>query len=286
MPAQESAVLRQLPNSWQIDLTLLRSPERTPHLGGNKYHKLIGYLEQARSQGKSHLITMAGAHSNHLRAFAVLCRREGLRATALIRGDELAEPSLHSPEINLALACGVRCIYVARSVYRLLRETTGLAALKMLVPEADFDSAVFVPEGGHGPPGVIGVTDWAGHARGFDEVYIACATGTTCAGFLKGTAQKTRIFGVAVGQNQNSVHETISTLAGEAADRFTLLEDYHCGGFGKTTQELRTIAEDLSQQWQLHVDPVYVGKATLALRERALAGQVAGRALLVYTYNE
>lgn len=279
-------MLVQLPNAWGLDLWLLKSNETAPHLGGNKFHKLRGYLESAKRQSVSTLITMAGAHSNHLRAFAAVCRREQLRAHAIIRGDELRDYTRHSAELRFALDQGVDLSFVSRAVYRELREAVSTADRAALVPDAPWREAVFVPEGGLGAEGVTGVKDWAREASGFEHVFIACATGTTCAGFLQAAHENQKICGVAVLENAAAIERAIHLLAPEHESRFELLNDYVFSGFASTTDELKVIAAEYSTLWQITIDTTYMARAVKAVRDRAMSGKHKGRALLVYTYNE
>jgi 1-aminocyclopropane-1-carboxylate deaminase len=281
----ESGVLTAAQNPWGLDLWILRAEAGPGHAGGNKGYKLRGYLERARREGFSHLITMAGAHSNHLRAFAALTRREGFTATAIVRGDELVDASRHSDEIRFALSCGVRLIFASRQTYRALRETSTIAERSVLVPDVDFDSAVFVPEGGLGVEGLAGVVDWAKAATDFDAIVLPCATGMTCAGFLAATLQPTRVFGVAVLRNSAAVHAAIAALAPDGEQRFMLIEEYAANRFGRTEQisdELR----DFAFTNNLVADKIYTARALRALSDYARSGKLRGRVLMVYTYNE
>lgn len=279
-------MLIEVQNDWGVTLWLLASDERRPHLGGNKYHKLAGYVNQARSQNVQHLLTMAGAHSNHLRAFAALVAMGEFSGTALIRGEELNDPARHSAEIREAIAAGVNCVFVTRGLYRQLRAAHDASEVQKLVAQGELPRSVFIPEGGHGLPGTVGVAAWAAQAAGFSEVYLACATGTTCAGFLLGTTAPTRIVGVSVVRNERSVMETIGMLAGNEAQRFTLLTEYDQGGFARVYPGHAEFCNRLSAAWGVTVDPVYVGKAAAAIADRAQKGLVTGQTLLVYTYNE
>jgi 1-aminocyclopropane-1-carboxylate deaminase len=279
-------MLVQLPNRWGLDLWLLKSNETGPHLGGNKYHKLRGYLESAKRQSIGTFITMAGAHSNHLRAFAALCHREQLRGHAIIRGDELSDATRHSAELRFALDQGVDLSFVSRAVYRQLREAVSIADRATLVPGAPWREAVFVPEGGLGADGLTGVKDWAREASGFDHVFIACATGTTCAGFLQAAHENQKICGVAVLKNAAAIESTIRLLTPEHEIRFELLNDYVFAGFASTTSEVDTIASEYSHFWQITIDTNYLARVVMALRDRAGRGSLKGRVLLVYTYNE
>ena len=258
---------------------------RTPHLGGNKYYKLLGYLNRARSHGISHLITMAGAYSNHLRAFAALTRREGLQATAFIRGEELSDPDRRSAEIRFAMAAGVQCKFIGRSLYRALRETGGDAERAALFPDMSFSDAVFIPEGGFGLEGIEGVRLWAQAAAGFETIFLPCATGTTAVGFLAATKAPTRIRAVAVLRNGDAVERAINLWAPADTGRFDLITDY-AARFGKDDAALRLAAADFQGLWGIPIDTTYMAKAALALRDAAERQTLPGRTLLVYTYNE
>ncbi|MFO1470821.1 MAG: pyridoxal-phosphate dependent enzyme [Turneriella sp.] len=272
-------------NPWGLDLWILRSAMEGRHLGGNKAYKLQGYLARARHEGFSHLITMAGPHSNHLRAFAAITRREGLIGTAIIRGDELADHSRHSDEIRFAHECGVRLIFAPRQIYRALRETSTAAERAVLVPDLDFKQAIFVPEGGLGTEALMGVARWAKQATGFDTIFLPCATGATCAGFLAATTAPTQIHGVAVLRNFPAVNAAIAALVPQAAQRFALIEDYATGRFGGAV-DIGAEAGEFARVNGLVVDGIYTARLLSALHDRARAGHIRGRTLLVYTYNE
>ncbi len=276
--------IRPLSNDWRLDLSLLSSPVKLTHLGGNKFFKLKGYVGRAREQNLSHLITMAGAHSNHLRAFAAFAAAEGFQATALIRGDELADPARKSDTIRFAEAQGVHCLFVSRSVYRELRDAEPRQR-RGLIPEVDFAAAVFIPEGGLGAEGVSGVKLWAAAAESFETIYLPCATGTTAAGFLAATKSPTRIVAAAVLRNESQVQDTIRRLAPAAADRFELITDFS-GTFGKKNAELIHVAAAYSSAWGIRIDDVYMVRAVLALKRDMENGRARGKTLLVYTYNE
>lgn len=278
-------VLIPLENTWGTDLWLLRSPVSEAHLGGNKYFKLTGYLTEAKRQNCTRLITMAGAHSNHLRAFATLAKQAGYEATAIIRGDELKDPARHSEEIRFALAHGTHCTFVERSVYRQLRETRSEEERAALLPAVNFAGTVFIPEGGEGPLGIEGVRAWAGASSRFETIYLPVATGTTAAGFLSATNSITKVMGVAVLGNEGQVRRVIRLLAPGMMHRFELKTAYS-RRFGKPAHDMQLAAAEFSALWGITIDATYMAKTVLALREDALAGRIHGPALLVYTYNE
>lgn len=273
-------------NPWGIDLYLLRSAVPGV-LGGNKAAKLGGYIARARREGQHHLVTMAGAHSNHLRAFAALIKNEQLSGTALIRGDELTDVARHSHEIRFAISHGVRCQFIDRATYRQLRSArTGNELAGILGEDLSLHESLFIPEGGLGADGVSGVVAWAQNASDFDHVVLACATGTTAAGFLLASAQHCIVHGVAVLQNSAAVMEAIATFAAAHAARFHLIDKYAPHRFGPWRGTLSAEAAQFSERYFSRADVIYTPRVTAALEDLAHSGQLIGRILFVYTYNE
>jgi 1-aminocyclopropane-1-carboxylate deaminase len=276
-------MLTSLPNPWKIDLSLLKSNNTQPHLGGNKYHKLSGYLDAASRQGVGHLVTMAGAHSNHLRAFAALAREGAFRFTAIIRGDELSDTSRWSETIRYAVASGVDCRFITRQAYRALRGAA-VAERGSIVPGVDLTAAMFIPEGGLGPLGVAGASEWATAARSFDRIYVAAATGTTAASFSMENPQATIVAVMAVG-NAPDLKTNLAELTNNAPNY--VVDDAHtCGGFARTTRALVRLCKVYSAAWNVVIDTSYMGKVLLALRSDVRRQAMGKRNLLVYTYNE
>lgn len=276
-------MLLPLANPWGVNLTLLTSGVREPHLGGNKYHKLTGYLAEAKARRLNRLITVTGAHSNHLRAFAALARRENIAATAIIRGEELSDPVRQSEEIRFALAQGVHCHFVSRAVYRELR-TARLEKCQNLVPGVNFADALFIPEGGRGVPGITGVVHWAKAAAEFSEIWLPVATGTTAAGFLAGT-RAPRVAGVQVLRNTPEILGTIRALVPGEAARLSLIDTATRFRFGHPSAELTQVARRFSNDWGIAIDAEYMARVLYAFEIHMQAEPAQGRVLLVYTFN-
>lgn len=278
-------VLIRAQNPWGLDLWILRSNEHRPHLGGNKYYKLLGYVSLARAENRQTLVTMAGAHSNHLRAFAELTHSEGFRSMAIIRGEELIDESRHSAEIRHARQRGTECVYVTRAVYRALRDASGEERAD-IVPAVDFRNSLFVPEGGLGEPGVLGVRAWASEAQGFDTVILPCATGTTAAGFLLATPAATQIVGIAVLNNRAAVLQAVKGLAGAGACRFHLIADLAGPRFGPYRAPIDPLVSDFIEHNRFPADAVYGLRMLAALAAHSELRRPDQRILLVQTYNE
>lgn len=276
-------MLLTLTNPWGVDLTLLTSPVGEPHLGGNKYHKLTGFLSDAKATGVKKLITMAGAHSNHLRAFATLARRGDFTATAIIRGEELSDPVRQSHEIRYALEQGVHCHFVSRARYRDLRAVSpGLR--QSIIPAVDFSDGLFIPEGGRGYQALTGLGSWAREAAQFDEIWLPVATGTTAAGFLAAT-RFPRVMAVQVLRNAAEVLGTLNSLVPTEVPRVQLVDTATRFRFGHRAAELKQLARQFSTLWRIDLDAEYMARVLYAFGGYTRAQPVPGRVLFVQTYN-
>jgi 1-aminocyclopropane-1-carboxylate deaminase len=59
-----------------------------PVISGNKWFKLIRYLEDAIKFNESVIVTFGGAYSNHIVATAAACQLYGLKCYGVIRGEK------------------------------------------------------------------------------------------------------------------------------------------------------------------------------------------------------
>src|SRR5690606_5740570 len=95
------------------ELALLRLDLVDPLLSGNKWYKLAPHLTEARRLGAPGLISLGGAHSNHLHALAAAGARFGLASVGLLRG----EPQ-DTPTVRDLAAFGMRLHWLGYAGYR------------------------------------------------------------------------------------------------------------------------------------------------------------------------
>src|SRR6476469_5707217 len=86
-----------------------------PVISGNKWFKLIHYLEDAISLNKSAVVTFGGAYSNHIVATAAACQRFGLKSYGVIRGEK---PDRLSPTLIDAINFGMNLLFADRTSYK------------------------------------------------------------------------------------------------------------------------------------------------------------------------
>lgn len=234
-----------------------------PFISGNKWRKLKYILEDARSRGKSHLVSFGGAWSNHLLALAAASAKFGFKSIGIVRG-EAVEP--YNNTLFLCREFGMDLAFVSREDYR-HRKTELFNELYGGDP-----NAYFIDEGGRSPQGVRGCAELTDELeRIYDHIFVPCGTGTTLAGIVKGLGSgklPSSAEGIAVLKNASFLEKEIRELA-ETDRPFRLHTDYHQGGYAKMPESFTGWLRDFHRKHGLLLDPVYTGKMFYAIFDLA-----------------
>lgn len=237
-------------------------------VSGNKWRKLRLYVEQALHKGAIGLVTFGGAYSNHLVATAKACHILGLKSVGFVRGEELHASS------NATLAqCadfGMELVFVDRETYRQKDDWDYLTGIKH-----GFPGHVVVPEGGKGFYGMLGCQDILRETPNeYSDVFIAAGTGTTAAGVILSAPTNTKVHVVSALKGafmrESVMNELKNVLTDEELmedflSRAVFHEEFHFGGYGKTTSELFEFMQEFTRQTGVPLDKVYTAKAAFAL---------------------
>lgn len=76
-----------------VEVAVLRLDLLDPLLSGNKWFKLLPHLQAAESANAEGLISLGGAHSNHLHALAAAGQRFSFETVGLLRGEVQDTPT-------------------------------------------------------------------------------------------------------------------------------------------------------------------------------------------------
>lgn len=268
----DASVLQELPHpDWEqrkIRMLVKRDDLIDPLVSGNKWRKLKYILELARYQHKEGILTLGGAYSNHLLATAAACEKVGLRSVGLVRGEELTVNS--NENLQRCTALGMEVHFISRDEYAERDEKERQEIWKQRFPHE-----LFVPEGGATYHGMIGCQEiWTEIAEPVDHVFVAQGTTTTSCGLLLGSKEQTTVHVVPALKGFDALDEMRQllypflldrALVEEYLERVEVHDDYHFGGYAKTTPELHAFIEDCRKRWDLPLDKVYTGKAFYAL---------------------
>ncbi|WP_343522402.1 pyridoxal-phosphate dependent enzyme [Pedobacter sp.] len=236
-----------------------------PYISGNKWRKLKYILAKAKAGHKTHLVTFGGAYSNHLVATAAAASRSGIKSTAFVRGEEVKNEML-----LLCSLFGMRLIFTDRESYR----------NKHSLFEQHFandERAYFVDEGGASHEATLGCAEVIAElTETYDHIFCAAGTGTTAAGLLKGILQQglnTKLHVIPVLKGGSFIKDEIAKYT-PLSDQLKLHQDYHFGGYAKTTPELIGFIKNFTAQTGLLSDPVYTAKMFYAIVDLQTQGVI------------
>lgn len=231
-----------------------------PLISGNKFYKLKNNIRFALDQGYQALLTFGGAYSNHIAATAAAGQLLGLPSIGIIRGDELAQQALN-PTLQQAQANGMQLHFVSRSDYRRRHETEYQQQLKQHFPHA-----YLIPEGGTNALAIEGCRDILSPSdlENYDVICCAVGTGGTLSGLIDASHSRQTVLGFPALKGDFLHHEIHQWTT---KTNWQLIQDYHFGGYAKTTAELLAFIEQFEYRYGVPLEPIYTGKMMFGLMD-------------------
>lgn len=268
-----------------VELACLRLDLVDPLVSGNKWFKLAPYLEQAAATGAQGVISLGGAHSNHLHALAAAGQRFGFATVGLLRGE-----AQRTPTVDDLQRMGMQLHWLGYGGYRARHQADFWTP--WLARYSGFHA---IGEGGLGLQGARGCSALVEMAErqlatigwaDFEAWWLAAGTGTTLAGLVLGEPHRA-VFGALAVPSDHGVAGQVARLLDEAGEtqRRYLLIDAARGGFARLDEPLRQFIQQTEQTCHLPLEPVYTGKALMALREFCESGQLARGSRLIFIHT-
>lgn len=269
-----------------IELAVLRLDLIDPLIAGNKWFKLRHHLDAAAAVNAKGVISLGGAHSNHLHALAAAGKRFGFATVGLLRGEPQDTPTVRDLQ-----AWDMHLHWLGYGGYR-QRHQPGFWA-PWLARYPDFHP---VPEGGGGLPGAVGCMTLREMAESqlssigwddFDAWWLAVGTGTTLAGLVLAEAGRRLVYGAQAVPAGHGVEENLREIfhaAGQTDQGYRLIEASR-GAFAKVDKALSTFVRDVEGGSQVPLEGIYTGKALMALHGHVAAGNVARGTRLLFVHT-
>ncbi|MCD5971590.1 pyridoxal-phosphate dependent enzyme [Pseudomonas sp. CDFA 550] len=308
---QPTAPLQRLDLPWLtqagIEVAVLRLDLIDPLISGNKWFKLAHHLAAASEVNAKGVISLGGAHSNHLHALAAAGKRFGFATVGLLRGHAVQTPTT----VDLQ-AFGMHLHWLCYGGYRARHEPDFWPSWLTRYP--DFYP---IPEGGGGLPGALGCSGLLGMVReqlsewgwsDYDGWWLAAGTGTTLAGLVLAEEGVHPVYGAMAVPDDHGVEQNVtailahrktgrselvreaSSLTHRLANKSALTDEYILinasrGGFAKTDPHLLNFIASSESQSGIPLEPLYTGKALLALHDEVIAGRfpVGTRLIFIHT---
>jgi len=250
-----------------IVVDTLRLDQVHPIVSGNKWYKLRNYLKKATEANAQCIASFGGPYSNHLVALAYTAKTNGFKSIGYVRSNQ-GEPL--TPSLQDALDYGMEIRYLGRSSFQEQK-----AAL-ILESTSTKDTVIyFVDEGGYGNIGAKGastiLSDWDNDYHNptlaYDYIICAVGTGTMIAGIINKAAIHQNVIGIPVLKNEGSIRDEITQLLIDKTAQFTLLHQFHQGGYAKTTKEQIDFMNQFWNATNIPTDIVYTGKVFFAVNQ-------------------
>ena len=287
---QPRAALQRLHFDWLqragVEVAVLRLDQIDPLISGNKWFKLTEHLLAAHKGGAQGLISLGGAHSNHLHALAAAGKRFGFPTVGLLRGH-----AQHTPTTRDLERFGMQLHWLGFAGYRARHEAGFWQPW-----HARYPAVHPVPEGGGGLAGALGCKTLVGQVReqlgdvGWDDYdgwWLAAGTGTTLAGLLLAEAPQRTVYGALAVPEDHGVAPQVDAIlqaAGHSQSNLELI-DASRGGFARIDDTLMRFIHDSETASGLLLEPLYTGKALLALKQAVDDGRFATGQRLVFVHT-
>ena len=266
-----------------VEVAVLRLDLIDPLISGNKWFKLTEHLRAAHQAGADGLISLGGAHSNHLHALAAAGKRFGFATVGLLRGHPQQTPTTLDLE-----RYGMQLHWLGFAGYRARHEPGFWQPWQALYPNLHQ-----VPEGGGGLAGALGCKSLVNQVReqlatvGWDDYdgwWLAAGTGTTLAGLMLGEAGRRRVYGALAVPEDHGVAPQVEAIlqAGGLLARNVELIDASRGGFARVDDALLGFMRASEAASGLPLEPLYTAKALMALEQAVKEGLITRGRRLVF----
>ena len=101
--------------------------------------------------------------------------------------------------------------------------------------------------------------------KDYTTIIAAVGTGTMLAGLINAAEAHQQVIGIPVLKNEASIEAEIKTLLKDSTKPFTLLHNFHQGGYAKTNPALIAFMNQLWATEKIPTDIVYTGKLLMAV---------------------
>ncbi|MEO8173058.1 MAG: pyridoxal-phosphate dependent enzyme [Sediminibacterium sp.] len=239
-----------------VPVDIVRLDLLHPVVSGNKWFKLKYYIEDALSKNKNTIATFGGAYSNHIVATAFTAKEAGLKSVGFIRGER---PQNLSRTLLDAASYGMDLVFLERDSYR----------DKVTIIQAENKEEFYwIMEGGYGELGSKGAADilQITDAQNYSHILCAVGTGTMISGLINASLPEQEIIGISVLKNNTGIEKQVLSLLKEPKP-FSILHDYHFGGYAKHPPELIGFMHDIWSVEHVPTDIVYTSKLLFAAKD-------------------
>lgn len=243
--------------------------------GGSKARKAVAYEQFLRENGYNAVVTCGGVQSNHNRAMALMCAKNGWKCHLCIQGTEERFMSENGNALLDRLS-GAECELIRPE------DTSVTMDRAMDKLRAEGYNPYYVTGGGHNLPGGTCFVDAVRELKrqcdlqGYkpDYLFLASGTGSTQAGIVVGLDlvgwNDVKCIGISVARQQERGKQVIAEFANMLAEHYGVKKDYTdsilfntdylFGGYEKFTPEMKAYLDNATAHTGLVFSTTYSGK--------------------------
>lgn len=266
--------------------------------GGNKARKALYYENAMKDGGFNACVTTGGIQSNHNRAIALMCARNGWHCHNVYHGQK-SRFMAENGNALLVRKSGASYEFVeADQIGPAMDE-----AMKRL--ESEGYNPLYIHGGGHDFPGGAAFVDAVRQLKeqcdaiGYKPEYIfhASGTGSTQAGIAVGLELvgwgDVKLVGISVARQKERGTQVIEDFANMLASKYGLNKDfrgrivfntdYLCGGYENFTPEMAKYLDMVMKSTGLMFDTTYSGKAFFGMMDYLKKNNIKSNILFWHT---
>lgn len=265
--------------------------------GGSKARKAVAYEQFLKENGYNAVVTCGGIQSNHNRAMALMCAKNGWKCHLCIQGTEerfVAEKG----NALLDRISGAECEFIRP-------EDTSLAmnrAMEKLKEEGW--NPYYVVGGGHNLPGGTCFVDAVKELKKQcdevnykpDYIFLASGTGSTQAGIQVGLDlvgwSDVKCIGISVARQLPRGADVVADFANMLAEHYGIEKDYKgkilfsdeylFGGYEHYTPEMEEFLKEAMKQTGLVFDTTYSGKGFYGMMNEIKKNHLEGKNIVFW----
>lgn len=243
-------------------------------LGGNKARMLQYILADVNNKNVDTIITAGGPNSNFNRACALMCAKLGVKMHLIEYTDNIEEykNSLNYFICNLSGISKTRC-----------DKGNVPSTIESVIDGYKGEKVKFIYGGGKSLEGFYSYYDAVFELKKqvdkIDHLFISCGTGTTLTGICAGFQElypNAKVHAISVARSleaempvlmddMNMLNQYLKKDYNYS--NLSFYEQFLCGGYGKSTQELLNCIRQCIEKEGMIVDPCYSGKSFYGMNE-------------------
>lgn len=281
-----------------VELTVVRDDLFPSIGGGNKGRKAVYYEHSMLTGGYNACVTTGGIQSNHNRAIALMCAKNGWRCHLVYHG---TRERFASEKGNALLVrnSGASIEFVGADQIGPAMDTA-MARLS-----AEGYKPMYIHGGGHDLPGGMALVDAVKELKtqsdccGYkpDYIFHASGTGSTQAGIAVGLDivgwSDVKLIGISVARQKERGTQVVEDFANMLAMHYSLNKDYRgqinfntdylCGGYEQFTPEMAEYLDAVMKETGVMFDTTYSGKAFYGMMDYIEKNNMLGNVLFWHT---